>query len=130
MTFTLLLVLILAAYRITHLVIDDTILDKPRDAFKRRFPPDSEWARWYRAETSSDDPEYVPHKYWALSPSPMPGRRALKWSEGLFCYWCIGFWIAGATTLVVANLTSVPQPVLVWFAVSAAIGLIARNLDG
>lgn len=41
------------------------------------------------------------------------------------CDWCAGIWVSGAVVGITAQLTSIPLPVLVWFAVAGALGLLA-----
>lgn len=110
----------LAAYRICRLIISDSILDSPREGFYRRFPPDAEHAKLRKYKTPQ-------HTYWR--PELAPWRKISKWGQLVSCYWCIGFWVSGATVLVVSHLTTVNLPVLWWLATSTAVGLTHRNLD-
>lgn len=46
------------------------------------------------------------------------------------CPWCLGFWISGVVVCIVAQIYSLPIPVLWWLAVSCGVGLIGSNWDG
>lgn len=51
------------------------------------------------------------------------------WTDFVTCPFCAGFWITGMVVLVVAQVASVPLPVLQWFAAAAVVGLIGKRLD-
>ena len=79
----------LAGYRITRLLVEDTILDRPREWLEDR----SAWA-----------------------------------GSLLSCYWCAGFWIGVALTLMLTFTLSLP--LIVWlllpFAFSALTGILSE----
>lgn len=112
----------LAAYRLTRFVTRDTLIERPRHWFFLRFPPDSDYTTMERAQT----PEGV--TYWRQSPAPL--RPISKLGELFDCPWCFGFWVCGVVVGVVQQFLSIPLPVLWWLALSSAVGLTARNLDG
>ena len=115
----------LAAFRITRIITLDTITEGPREWFLLRFPPDPEHARLHKAKHRIDGRTVIA---W-VPDSTGQTRKISKLGILVSCPWCVGFHISGLVVAVVANLTSVPLPVLWWFAVSAAVGLIARNYD-
>jgi Protein of unknown function (DUF1360) len=101
------LLLMLAAYRIYHLLADDTILDRPRKwvlGLPRSYDPDRESANLY------------------------PGYRE-NVATWLTCPWCAGFWISlgwWAAWLITpkwATVAAVP------WALSALVGLIGKHLE-
>lgn len=50
-----------------------------------------------------------------------------RWLEAITCPWCVGFWVSGAAVGIVLLFgVSLPLPVAWWFALSAAVGLIAE----
>src|SRR5581483_4167019 len=61
-------VMVFAAYRVTRLVTLDTILDRPRDAWWRRFPPEAHGK-----------------------------KKAHPLGYLLTCPFCAGFWVSVAT---------------------------------
>lgn len=95
--------LALAAFRVWKLIADDEILDRPRD--------------------------------WIIERIDL-GRGQTKWQDFIICPWCAGFWISGLMLAIyLATLGSWPDSVGagvadvgVWFALSAAVGLLARLL--
>lgn len=112
-------VLALAVYRVTRLIVTDTILDKPREALLTRYPAsDTVFAEWADGLVWSETVE----GWIALEPS---------WLGDLVsCVWCAGFWIS-----VVAVLLWWLAPGLVWwlalpFAFSAVVGIIESRLLG
>lgn len=112
----------LAAYRVTRLITDDTLLNRPREWFFRRYPPDADYASLQRKTLSESGASY-----WQRESSPV--RKVSMWGELMWCAYCIGFWISGAVVALVNVFVSVRVPVLWWWATSAAVGLTARNLD-
>lgn len=122
MSGVLLVLLVLAAYRATRLVTADTLLDSLRHRWFLRFPPDDQYRRYERATDA------LGAKTWALRAHPV--RRTHPLGQLIDCPWCIGFWLSGAVVGVVAHwFASIPLPLLVWPAVSAAVGLMATTLD-
>lgn len=115
------LLTVLTAYRLTRVVTTDGLFTEWREAFFLRFPPTAHYASFEKKRSEGGS------SYWKLHPSPI--RKTSKIGELISCPWCIGFWISGATVLAVAQFTSLPLPILWWFATSAVVGLIARNLD-
>lgn len=121
----LFLVLSLAAFRITRIITTDTITEPPREWFLKRFPPDPEHAKlWPRTVVINGKKTTA----WVWS-AERGSRKISKLGILASCPWCVGFYVSGIAVLVVANLTSIELPVLWWFAVSAVVGLTARNLD-
>lgn len=82
----------LATYRVSRLIVADTITVKPRTLL-----------------------------LMLLHSNNHPGL-----AKGLTCHWCEGFWLSGIAVLIVANLTSIPLPVMWWFAISTAVGLTGK----
>lgn len=92
---------ILATYRLTLLVIDDRVLQRPRDAIQTWA--EYRWERQHMAESASDE-----------------------WSSGLAyllsCGWCASIYVGGAVTLITDLVVGLPAPLLVWPASSAVAG--------
>ncbi len=106
------LLLALIAFRVWRLLAEDDILDAPRRKILRLG---NEWAR---------HGDVVPIDY----------RE--KWALFLTCPWCAGAWISGLVYLAWLWLLGNPDHasdiligIGVWFALSAAVGLIRTNLD-
>jgi hypothetical protein len=117
-TFLDLVVLILAVFRISRLVIEDTISQPLRSAVLSRWP--------------GKDVEYEPGDKVTGGTFPLDGKLYAQeptWlgdriAKLISCYWCTGFWVALA--LVVAY-AAWPNPTL-WvafpFAVAAGAGIV------
>jgi hypothetical protein len=63
---------------------------------------------------------------------PLPiGKRRFYVAKLLHCPWCVGFWISVLVAVDAHILTSCSwhKTVLVAFALSAIVGLVAKNLD-
>jgi hypothetical protein len=98
--------LVLAAYRVWRLLAEDTILDRPRGWLYGA-------AGW--------DPE--------SGDEPPPGFRA-KLALFVSCPWCSGAWICAAVWAFWSWQPHWMLVVCVPFAISAAGGIVAKNLDG
>lgn len=99
----LLIVLSLATYRLTRLVVKDT------------FPP----ALWLRTKIV---------RLW----NPYQGQYRPRWewfADLVTCHWCASGWLSLGLVLGTAWGASVPSPVLVWLAVWAVAAWIANVED-
>lgn len=123
-TWLLLLVMSLAVYRLTRLVVEDV------------FPPvlwlrdrlAGGWRPLAGGETYRDDDlsyqviDEVPHRFvrrWRWVP---------QWIADLIsCPWCASGWVALAVTAGVWAAVGLPVPLLVWLAVWAVGALIASQ---
>lgn len=95
----LLLLLTLATYRGTRLVVDDT------------FPP----VAWVRTHVTGD--EYGRDR-WRFVP---------MWVGDLVsCSWCASVWVAAGVVGLTTLWTSVPLPLLTWAAVAAGAAWLAH----
>lgn len=104
------ILLALVAYRLWRLLAEDTILDGPR---KRLYG----LVGW-----QEDD--------------PAPDTYREKTALFIECPWCAGAWVSGLVYLIWLWLLGNPDHpsdvllgVGVWFALSAAVGLLRTNLD-
>jgi len=92
---TLLLLLILAGYRLMRFAATDTITARPREYFYDRYPPTLE-----RAKTESVwNATSRTHGYRLRT---LPGPSVSRLSTMIACKWCFGVWIAAA--LVAARI--------------------------
>lgn len=102
-----------AAFRLTRLLVEDTIAE-PIHAFLGR-----------RASPESVTP------FTNKAAAVLPAARIAAWFHDLIsCYWCAGFWIASGTTLAAARFGNSD-----WFvypaaalSLSALIGIVATVL--
>lgn len=49
-----------------------------------------------------------------------------RWYEGITCPWCMGFWVAAALVMGLAQVTHVPLPGLYALGVATGVGLLGR----
>lgn len=96
----------LAAYRVTRLVTADKITE-----------PIFERLRWWL-----ENRWVAKHPGANVSDTGWESKLAYL----LSCPWCLGFWVSGVTTVVVSLVYGLDYPVITWFAMSTAIGLLAR----
>jgi len=135
----LLLLMALATYRLTRLVVADT------------FPPvlrlrDRLAGGWRPPTLKEQHHELFPHGLGEGQQTTVPGlgtiqvidgdpqvyARKARWSpwwlaELVSCPWCASAWIAAAITAAVAFTVGVPAPLLAWLAVWAVGALIAAQ---
>lgn len=120
----LVLVNLLAAFRLTRLLVDDSL--PPIALWRMQVSrwADERWApsrRIYNPEADDAEPTGADaDKLLAYGRSPLANLLA--------CYWCAGFWMSAAVTLLASTGT--------WWlwaaaplALSAAVGLLARLAD-
>lgn len=115
MTFTTFLILSLAAFRISRLIIEDTIADPARSWLLSRFP--------------GKDVEYDPGDKVTGGTFQLAGKlyasyptRVGDWLAKLIsCYWCAGFWVS----LIIALAYWLWPTQTVWFALPWAIAAVA-----
>ncbi|MEV0323036.1 DUF1360 domain-containing protein [Streptomyces sp. NPDC050658] len=105
-TAMLLLVMILAAYRLTRLVVKD------------QFPP----LLWVRHKLAGG---------WAGPAQDVPVHRA-RWSpqwlaDLVTCSWCASAWVSLGVLGCTATVVAIPLPVLTWLAVWAGAALLASQ---
>lgn len=94
----LIVILGLAAFRVTRLLIEDEILDHPRNALFNR-----------------------------LALATRFHRPAQALATLLTCYWCLGFYVSILLTLLVFLVPYVGIPLATVLAVSALPGLLAST---
>jgi hypothetical protein len=101
--------LALAVFRVFRLIAEDTILDRPRK-WLLRGPLDT----W---EKEGDDPG---------------DDYRLEWGIFITCPWCLGFWLSGVALILyslIVEWVGVFSFLVCWFALSAVVGLVAKNWD-
>lgn len=109
MTLVTFLLALGAAFRLTRLLVEDTIAEPIHAFLARRASPG----------ISAKD-----------GSGTLPSPIAAWFHDLISCYWCAGFWIASATTLAAAQLGSSD-----WFlypaaalSLSSLIGIVATVL--
>lgn len=105
-----LVLLALAAYRVTRLLGWDTL---PPVAAARAWLLRSEW----QIPSSNDEDGYFIH-----------GRPLL--GDMFECPFCLGFWVSLAFYGAWLALPTAALAVAIPFALSGVVGLLAKNLDG
>lgn len=123
-----LLMMGLAAYRLTRLVTRDSIGDRPREQWFDWFPPSAErgkvtvdWSQWrYRPAGGA---------YMHPRAQPKPLSMLGQWAD---CAFCAGVTISGLVVLAAVGLGHLPwrwQTVEWWPVVAGGQGLLSA-LDG
>jgi hypothetical protein len=98
---SLLVIMSLAAYRVTRLVVSDT------------FPP---------VQRLRD---------WVVGPNEdkHAGTRLAWLDELLTCNWCASFWVSGVVVGVTEVFVAVPLPFLMWWSVSGLTAFVLHVED-
>lgn len=121
-----LVLLALAAYRLTRLAGWDTITAGVRG---RLTLPDAVYDHWHEPITSEIEAGRDPFAEDDFGdPAPFPHWR-WKLAELVRCPWCAGWWICGG---VFAAWSVAPRATLwlaAWPAMSTLVGLAAKHLD-
>lgn len=103
------LILALASFRVTRLVVQDSILDRPRH-----------WFHWHWPPTGSEWKTRPKHGKSAYVNASEPKFRVVK---GTFlgnlteCFYCSGVWVSAG----VLGLFLLSNPVVWWILVGAAV---------
>ena len=101
MTYPLLLLLMtVATYRVTRVVVEDT------------FPP----VQWVRDRVTGEQQPVV--QRWRWIPDWV--------SELIGCSWCTSVWVAAGVVTLTLPWASIPLPVLTWLAVAAGAAWISH----
>lgn len=108
----------LAAYRISRLIAIDTIFDNLRYRFFRRYPPTEDYARMYRLDDGKGKGS------WQIAATPK--RPLSKFGQLVICPWCTSVYGCAAIVAVLAWHQNVPDPLLVWGASASVAGLAAK----
>lgn len=95
----------MATHRLTVLIVDDQITERPRVWVQNRCE------RAVEARTG-----IVTTEEWQSSIAYM-----------LSCLWCMSIWTGGVVTATTAQIVHVPVPVLVWLAASSATALLGGH---
>lgn len=115
----------LATFRLTRLVVKDTIpaVKVPRDAIVNWLDPDDAWKiEWLASRELAGKPYLDP-------PSGHLGAVGKSLAYLLSCPWCMSVWVGAAVTYATNLWVSVPMPWLTWAAACAVTGLLANSLD-
>lgn len=116
---TILVVISLAAYRITRLIVEDGIIDTQRDWVLKRV-----LQRW----TKDFEDDVVP------DPQALAAHEIAKWRlkvwELLTCPYCMSVWVTTAVTLVLALVWSVPDPFVAWLGALGGTMVVWRIVEG
>lgn len=129
-TWLLLVVLSLAVYRLTRLVVKDTLPPalwlRDRLAGGWRKPTEDEWRTIRNPGTELANPVQSidgQAQVWIIRAGWSPDWLA----ELITCPWCASGWVSGGLVGLSAWLYSVPAPLLMWPAVWGAGALLASR---
>jgi hypothetical protein len=107
----------LATFRITRLLIKDTIpvVKVPRDTLVGWLDPDDEYKiEWLAKHGTGREP-----------PSGHLGALGRTLAYLVTCPWCMSVWVGAAVTYATTLYASVPLPWLTWIAACAVTGLLS-----
>lgn len=117
----LLIVMILATFRLTWLLTRDT------------FPPIRAAREWFvlRARDTGEEVKVDEDGYLDPRGAYVERRGGLVWLADLVtCYWCVSVWVAAGVTLLVWALVPLPLPLLWFGAVAGGGAFLAKLADG
>lgn len=140
-TFLALVVLGLAAARITRLVTRDTIFDRPRTAIRNRYPAAGDFVskfertrrRWITGRWAKKHGKPARITVYRSQPTQHDGQHTFYVTRGSYfgglisCDWCTGVWVAAALALVVTLAPVGYLYVAVPFAIAEIVGLAAAR---
>ena len=114
-SFLLFVIYALCIYRLTRLLVEDTISDPVRE--------------WLRKRSFGElvERDYVTGNVISRTPAPKPGSP-FSWAWKLMtCYWCLSLWISAVIVVVAYFNGSWFQYVCIPFAFSAIAGVISER---
>ncbi len=113
----LLAVLIGFTARVCRLVQRDHVSEKIRESLYDRWPYDAARGRVSASwEPTLREVVFTPRLSDPVRPSPIG-----YWTR---CPWCVGSWLSAVVVAVVAQIVSIPLPLLWWGAVATGVGVL------
>lgn len=121
------IILALGTFRLVRLIgWDDLTITLRRRATGLGDRQHHEWAAWIDSQRELGNDPWTPPR--GLDPPPVTPRRF--WLGKLIrCPWCVGYWISAAVWLAWLAAPAWTTGLAVPWALSAAVGLIAKQLD-
>lgn len=122
-------ILALGVFRLTRLVGWDDLTIPPRRWITGMGDDEHHsWAKFVNEiQQSGNDPWDVPQPYDGVPP-PV-SRRRFYLSKLLRCPWCVGFWLSAAAWVLWLAEPQAAVALTFPFALSATVGIVAKNLD-
>jgi hypothetical protein len=118
----LFVLLVLGVSRLLRLIQADKITERARELIYNRWPYDAKrgalLAEW--------KPETREVSFSVRRNLGIEDVRPTRLAYLLSCPWCLGLWVSALAVAVVAQLISVPLPVLWAAALAHAVSLVAR----
>lgn len=103
------IILSFVVFRVSRFIVHDTLIDEPRAWVMHKL------GGHYKVKPTGE--VYMP-----------------KWREKLLdliqCQWCIGIWVAAATTAVADQFTSIPLPALFALGIAGLSSFLWTNAPG
>jgi hypothetical protein len=125
-----LLILALGTFRLIRLVAYDEItVDARRWITGISDAQHKEYAQWVESRKAAGFDPWDDDGSVGTALADLVSERRYYWSKLVRCPWCIGFWISVGVWLVWTVEPRVTLWLLVPFVLSAAGGLIAKQLD-
>lgn len=106
MKILLIVLLCLAVFRITRLLVEDRLLDSPRNKII-----------FYAWKNSGLKPEE-----WKNENEPLLAYF-------ITCPWCMSIWVGGFMTAITYAVADLPYPLLVWPVTSAVTGVLNKAVS-
>lgn len=109
------IVAILATFRVTSLIVEDTITEPLREFWWRRFPTSGFYYEKFRVNDTNDSHTVGFVKAWPFrrrvlnrSSGNWVSDKSYKLGELIECPYCISVWVAAAATVFLNQLLSLP----------------------
>lgn len=121
--------IMLAAYRITRLVVSDTfpLFAGPRNWLHARFPPSGS----FMDGGPNERPPHAPIAFYQNSGRGQEARWYIEkghWLGDLTsCAWCVGWWISLAAAVIYGLFPTFAIAASIPWAISAGVGLLSSK---